>query len=240
MGIARIYNRVLHRELACRAAWPPIANTIALGDYGVIGGGVFVPLGNISRDFGVPIEVGPDSPAAKLDFVSDSTTIVRVAGGGDVPVFPDTPIEARLTFAFEGAQSLVLKSNEVVTRTLANAGAAARALAKHKAWRLRYRVVRQVWHAAHALVLTTREAKTNVTFAADAAVLRQLDIGNVGVDIDVGSDKAVGLELVGRAGVVGLGLFRVRIGGGVAVRGTVREGEVDQDDDGVADLDDDV
>ncbi|HWB81594.1 MAG TPA: hypothetical protein VG755_41820, partial [Nannocystaceae bacterium] len=71
-------------------------------------------------------------------------------------------------------------------------------------------------------------------------VLRQLDIGNVGVDIDVGSDKAVGLELVGRAGVVGLGLLRVRIGGGIAVRGPAREGEVDRDDDDVVELEDDV
>ncbi|MBL8942697.1 MAG: hypothetical protein JNK45_06105 [Myxococcales bacterium] len=239
MGIARFYDRTVHRELACRAAWPPIANNFALGDYGLIAHGVFFSLGNIERDFGVPVDASADSPAGKLDFVSESATIARLAAGGQVAVFPDQPIDAQLVFDFESAESLVLKSSAVVTREMRNAEVAAKALRSKKGWRLRYRVVRQIVHASHALVITTREASTKVTFAAHANLLRQLELGNVGVDIDVGSDKSVGLELVGKAGIIGLGLFRVRLLGGGAAPVDI-DGGIDRDDDDAEELDDDV
>jgi len=50
-GIARTYAKILHEQLSCRAAWPPITNRFALGDYGLISYGVFVALGNITREF---------------------------------------------------------------------------------------------------------------------------------------------------------------------------------------------
>ncbi|CEM34896.1 unnamed protein product [Vitrella brassicaformis CCMP3155] len=62
MSLGSEFNEVLHRQLGIYAAWPPVVggvNEFEVGDYGVIRGGVFSFMGNLSRDFpGIPeIEV---------------------------------------------------------------------------------------------------------------------------------------------------------------------------------------
>ncbi len=41
MSLAKNFNEALHNELTIYAAWYPVANTLKLGDFGLIEGGVF-------------------------------------------------------------------------------------------------------------------------------------------------------------------------------------------------------
>ena len=225
MGIARTYAKILHRELTCRAAWPPLANVLALGDYGLMSGGVFVALGNITRDFGVAVLAGPESPQVKLDFVSQSATTLRSAAQVEVPVFPNTPVDAELRFEFAEADSLVLKANTLVTREMQNVRAALAMVEQKAGWRRKYRVVRQLWICRRALVLSSIAAGARISLRAEARVLRELDLGNVSADIAIGNERGVGLDFVGREGVIGLGLVRLNVLGGE----TFRSAEPDDD-----------
>jgi hypothetical protein len=243
MGLARVYNRTLHRQLHCHAAWPPFANGCRLGDYGLVAGGVFQRLGNI-EEFGVEAIAAPDPPAASLDFVSEAARVGRFAGDVEVNVFPDEPIAARLALTFERSDALVLKAATIRVHEMTNVAAAGRALARKRRWRHRYKVVRQVWVATDGMVLATRAADTEVTFGARADVLRRLELGSVGVDVDVSADRDLALEMVGKTGPVGLGLFRVRLLGGIDARPLSLKGEdedaVETSDDWPEDLEDDI
>jgi hypothetical protein len=244
MSIARLFNRTLHRQLKCYAAWPPFANGYQLGDYGAVSGGVFQRLGNIA-EFGVAVTPAPETPEASLNFVSEKSTIVRVAGEAEVNVFPDEPIAARLSFGFEGKESLLLKARTIRMREMTNVAAAGRVLAKAAGWRHRYKVIRQVWTATDGLVLATRDTNTKVTFGATAGVLKRLELGDVSVDVDITADHGLGLEMVGKTGPIGLGLFRVRLFGGVATRdlATQKDRDFDPTESSVSwpeDLEDDL
>jgi hypothetical protein len=214
MSIARLINRTLPRQLKCYAAWPPFANGYQLGDYGFVSGGVFQRQGNIA-EFGVVVAAAPETPEASLSFVSEGARVVRVAGEAEVSVFPDEPIAARLSFAFESKESLLLKAGTIRMREMTNVAAAGRILAKANGWRHRYKVIRQVWTATDGLVLATRDTSTKVTFGATAGVLKRLELGNVAADVDVAADHGLALEMIGKTGPIGLGLFRVRILGGI-------------------------
>lgn len=230
MGITRTYAKILHRELMCRAAWPPLANGLALGDYGLMSGGVFVALGNVTTDFGVAVVSGPESPQAKLDFVSQSTTTFRSAAQVEVPYFPNTPVDAELRFEFADAESLVLKANPLVTREMQNVRAALAMLEQKVGWRRKYRMVRQLWICRNALILSSIATGARISLRAQARVLRDLDLGNVAANIAIGSEQGVGLHFVGLEGVIGLGLVRLGVLGGETFR------SVEPDDD-IADSD---
>lgn len=231
MGLAQKYADTLARDLACRAAWPPVANVVALGDFGLVSGGVFVPLGNVTRDFGVAIERRPESQPARFDFVSRSTRTRRIVGGVDVADFPDEPVEAELRFEFEDAASLVLKAGELYTQEIGNSAAVLSTLRNLPGWRRKYRLVRQVWSCRRALVLSSAAPMARVSLRAKASVLRRVEIGDVDSDVSVSSDSGVGLELIGRGGVLGVGLVRSGWFGGERTRGEMRadtgEGTVD-------------
>lgn len=221
MGLAHKYAEILARELECRAVWPPIANTVALGDFGLMSGGVFVPLGNVTRDFGVAIDRRPESQRARFDFVSRFTSTRRTVAGGVVAAFPDEPVEAELCFEFEDAASLVLKAGELSTQEIGNSAAILGILRDMPGWRRRYRLVRQVWSCRRALVLSSLDAMAKVSLRATASVLRRVEIGDVDSDVSVTSGSGVGLEIIGRAGVLGVGLVRIGWLGGERTRGDV-------------------
>lgn len=228
MGLANKYAEILARELECRAVWPPIANAVALGDFGLISGGVFVPLGNVARDFGVAIDPRPESRRARLDFVSRFTSTRRLVAGVEVAAFPDEPVEAELRFEFEEAPSVVLKAAEVSTQELGNAAVLLGELRDLAGWRARYRLVRQVWSCRRALVLSSVDRMARVRLRAKASVLRRVELGVVDSEVTVTGDGGVGLELVGRGGVLGVGLVRRGWFGGERTRG---EAEADGSED---------
>lgn len=212
MGIKQVYNRVLDRELNAHAAWPPIANTFALGDYGIFDGGVFQRLGNIS-EFGVQVQ-SKVSPQAALKFSSEGTTIVRTAGGLEgLEAFPPAGIDGELKFEFSSANSLVVRASAIQLAEMQNVAEVANALKRKKPWRWRYKVVRQLWRAEAPVILAARESGTSVALSGDVGLLEQVELGSVAGQLEVRSTGNVALEFVGRSGIVGLGLFRVKLVG---------------------------
>lgn len=62
-------------------------------------------------------------------------------------------------------------------------------------------------NAQNALVISSRDSNTELSFTGDASALEKLDLGNVGLSMSF--TKAVGLDIQGGNGVIGLGLFIV-------------------------------
>src|SRR6266542_2101019 len=118
MGIAAVFNRTLHGELNTYAAWFPVTNTFKLGDYGLISDGVFTPMGNIA-EYEVEF-TDDDGPPGSLDFTSSGTNVARLAGGAEVDALPDAPIDAKLSFEFSNANSILAKAAEIKVRQMQN------------------------------------------------------------------------------------------------------------------------
>src|SRR5689334_20002581 len=103
MGTARKFNKILHSELDVHAAWVPVTNTFALGDYGVFSDGVFVKMGNIA-EFGVTFATASGAPT-RFRFRSDGVRVTKFVAGAEVPAIPQVDLEASIRIEFSTSDS---------------------------------------------------------------------------------------------------------------------------------------
>ena len=210
MGIPNQFNDIINRHLNVNAAWLPVTNTFRLGDYGIISEGVFTKMGNI-EEYGVALNI-QDGPDASIDFTSANTTVVKFAAGAQVDVIPSAAIDAKITFKFESARSFLVKAPVIKVSELQNVNQVAVQLKANDNWERKWKVIHQVFHAIEPVIISTISAGTEVTFSGDVTALKALNIGSASVE--VGTTKELGLKVHGKAGVIGLGLFRLKRSGG--------------------------
>ena len=228
--LAKSFNRALHKELTIYVAWFPVANTIKLGDFGLIEGGVFRALGNIS-EFDVGFNHAPGQPAS-IDFMSNGATAVRMMGGAKVDSYPEVgDVEATLSFNFESANSCLIKGMLSVME-MQNIYQVAKKLKEHDSWERRFRVVSATYNGENSVIIATSESDTKVEFSATVDALKQVELGKVEAKLGIQSSKEKVFMSVGKSGVVGLRLFKLGIFGGVKTLGdedTAYETEWDED-----------
>ncbi|MEM9456894.1 MAG: hypothetical protein AAGF11_22135 [Myxococcota bacterium] len=211
MSLAKHLDRTLSRHLGMHVAWLPIATRYRLGDYGLRRGGIFEPVGNIS-EYGVEIEEVPGREVA-LDFTSTNATAVRIVGDATVDTFPQTSAKGELHLTFRNNRSLLLKSPRLSSTRIGNLAAIGRVIAKARRrdglpWMGRYRVVSELFVGEDITVLSTRQRDTTVVLSGEAEALRGFEATAGATGISVESSEALGLNLVGKAGSIGLDLVR--------------------------------
>ena len=217
MGLAEDMNRALHKELNCHLAWLPISNTFALGDYGVFSRGIFTKMGSVA-DFGLGFDqaTGPD---VKLDFASKETAVVNLLGEVAVDVFPQGALNAKIKISFKKESSFLLKAAKVAVSEIQNLQQLMDQLKARPDWRRANKIVAKVWRAQDAALLAASNADTEVTLSGDVPRLQQFQLGKASAELRVGKNKELGAELVGKSGIVGLGLVQRGIFGDVGYLG---------------------
>lgn len=209
MGLANQFNNIIEKQLNIFAAWLPVTNTYQLGDYGIIADGVFAKMGNI-KEYGVNFTEGK-GPASKIDFTSASTRVINFAAGAEVSVIPAGTIDAKVTFKFEKEKSFLLKSPTITVSTIENVNEVGTKLMMASKWQRKFKVVHQTYYAQDAAIMSTIDAGTEISFTGDLKALQQLNVGSVNVGYS--SNRKLGLEVQGREGIIGLGLFQIVKGG---------------------------
>lgn len=206
MGTARLFDNILKEELNIHAAWLPVTNTFEIGDFGLVSDGVLVKMGNIS-DHGVDYseEAGPPS---SLNFASEGTHIIRAVAGAQVDVLPDGDLDAKLTIQFDQESSFLIKANLAV-RQMRSLQEVARTLARSPGWENRLRVVSAVYTGKHCVILSSKGANSKIELVGKATALKQFEIGAVTAEVQRSSSEKIGLDIVGKTGVVGLALFKL-------------------------------
>ncbi len=217
-SIPELFEDIISKNLNVHASWLPITNTIQLGDYGIISNGVFVPQGNIVTEFGIQLNIR-NSPDAKIDFTSTGARITKLVAGAKVNVIPSGAINASIQFDFKTENSFIVKSPTIEVSAISNVKQVADQLKNIDSWRAKYKVVFQVYKAQSSVVMATIDKDTSIIFSGDAKALDKLELGNAGINFT--STKTLALEVSGKDGVIGIGMFRVKVGflggGGVEI-----------------------
>ncbi|MDP6555070.1 MAG: hypothetical protein QGF59_04865 [Pirellulaceae bacterium] len=227
MSLAKNFNKALHGQLKIYAAWYPVANTFNVGDFGLIDGGVFRRLGDVS-EFGVDFQTASGKPAS-IDFASAGTRSIRTVAGVEVPALSEIgEVEAKLTFDFSQANSNVIKASLDVLE-MQNIYQVSRQLAKHDDWEKRFKIVWAVYTGKQCVIISTSEAGTKVEFSGKANLLQQIEAGQVEVSPSIESSSDRVFKSVGKTGVVGLGLFK--LGWFDRVKVLAAGDRIDEDDD---------
>lgn len=207
MGTARDFDDILKRELNIHAAWLPVTNTFKLGDYGIVSDGVLVTMGNIKDDFGVTFTQAP-GPNAQLNFASKGTSMVKVAGGATVQQFPGSDVDAKLTVEFKRERSFLLKVKLTVSQ-MQGLNEVAGKLNKVPQWEGRFRVVSALYIGTNCALISSKAAGSKIELSGKANALQQLDLGAASAEIQVTNSTEIGLEIVGKKGVIGLAMFKL-------------------------------
>lgn len=217
MGLPRDYNKALHRHANFHAAWFPITVPHRIGDYGLIQNGVFQKIGHLDQlkddGFDVPIETREGNPTT-LDFLSEGAKMVRVVAGVEVPELPVANVNASVKFKFEKENSFVLKAAEIKVEQMDNIDQVARKLAvlrREKKWSHRNKVVSATYTGQQCLVLLSSERGTEVGFEGEASALKQLEMGKITLKPQVTFSSDTILRSIGDTGVIGIGLFKLRM-----------------------------
>jgi hypothetical protein len=207
MGVPNQFNDIIQQHLNVFAAWVPVVNRYALGDYGIMADGVFSKLGNVKEDYGVTFNTGQGDEAS-IDFTSANAKVIKFDGGTEVSVIPAGAVNAKVQVEFTSDKSFMVKSPKITVTNIENIQSLAKQLKDKKDWDGKWKVVHQVYFAEEALVVCTKTAGTKLTFSGDAAALGKMKLGNAGVNID--TDRELGLKINGKSGIIGLGLFRIK------------------------------
>jgi len=209
MGIPNQFNDIIKNHLNVFAAWIPVVNKYGLGDYGIFADGVFSKLGNIKDDFQVSFTEGSGAEAS-IDFTSSASAVRKFNAGAQVDVIPAAAVNAKVEVGFQNENSFMVKSPVITVAVIENVNAVAMQLKATGKWDGMWKVVYQVYSAQDAVIVSTISPNTTLTFGGDVNALEKLKLGNLGVNIS--SDKALGLNIQGKSGVIGLGLFRIKTG----------------------------
>lgn len=220
MSIPNEFNDIIAKQLNVQAAWLPVTNNFALGDYGVFSDGVFVKMGNI-KEYNITFDQ-KEAPEASIDFTSAETSVVQFAAGVQVDVIPAGAVDAKITLKFGKEGSFMVKAPTITVVGIENVNQVARQLKAADGWKRKWKVVHQTYKAIDAAIISTIAKNTDVTFSGDVKALKEFKFGSLG--LTVSTTKQLGLEIHGKAGVIGLGLFKLKaIGGGADVLGLVEE-----------------
>lgn len=239
MGLPNQFNDIIQKDLNVHAAWLPITQNYTLGDYGVMSDGVFTKLGNI-KEFNISFEQST-GPSVAINYKSDISNITKFAGGAEVNAIPATAIDAKVTLKFDKAKSFLIKSPAITVTAIGNVQQVANQLKKAEGWRNKFKVVFETYHAEDAVVMSTIDAGTEISFTGSAPALESLDLGKADVSFSVEGKKSLGLEIQGKEGVIGLGLFKLKfLGNGPNVLGEGDGGNADFEDLKGKKLDDDM
>ncbi len=220
MSLAKTFQRQLHQQTKIHAAWLPVLNTFRVGTYGLMEGGVLRPLGHIADDFGVELGKLEKSPTGGATFESEGVVTTRTVANVEVPNFSGAGDgEAKLSYTFKRKDSVLFKAPELTLTQLPSIAAVANQLQQKLGvgWRRAYRVVSGVYSASSPLILLASEADTTISFEGKASALKQIEAASAAVEFETSASSERSFRVAGKAGIVGLGLFKLALFGGPSV-----------------------
>lgn len=210
MSIAREYARTLRRHLRCRPVWPPMLDIVP-GDYGVFRGGVFVRVGNVTTDFGVPVVVEPGGRRAdKFQYHSDGAIGLDADVSGAL-----AGADAGLRIGLSRRSSFFVSIAELDVQRLQSPRAVATRLRELPQWPfMRYFVVAELYSGRDLLFYGTESGSAGVTVRGSTEDLKLFQsVGKIGGSVQFAATGDVSVQFRGSADVIagfGLGLFRVK------------------------------
>jgi hypothetical protein len=235
-GLAKMFNKTLKRQINMYAAWFPVTNTLKVGDFGLVEGGVFRQLGNIGDYFQIDFSTA-EGPATSMDYSSEGTTVIKFVGGAQVDALPNIgELEAKLSINFSRANSFHVKA-ELSSLQMSNTQVVAWELAKNPKWDRRYKVISEAYSGNKCVVLASSEKGTSITFTGSVDAIKQVEAGKVDTDVGFTSNNVNIFKSVGESGVIGLRMFKIRSSGNVQF---LRETDVSIESDFGDELEDDL
>jgi hypothetical protein len=203
-------DQLKHNFKTLYAAFPP-NEPLRLGDYGVMNGNTFVPIGQVS-DLGIPVGNIRRIPERSSDFEFTTEGSVDVefhpsgSGGAGVPVKAglDISFSKKFSVFFTAAQCLPVFIEDQVSL-----GNAIVKLMEGK-WQKKFVVVTSLLEAGATTIVVSGSDQSSISLEAASAAIVAVNLGDVTLNLSITSAKSVGYKVITQAGLTPLiGLSKI-------------------------------
>jgi hypothetical protein len=216
--IANLYAKEVKKHFkVLHANWEP-GGPIELGDYGIMDGKIFIPMGKLKNDFpefsGNIILIAPDSSRDQKEFKSESGVEMKLGVKGSVNSAGTTLVKATLEIKFANKDSIFFNAAECTTTRISNKakiGEILKHLLKNKRWKKEYCVVTDIVKAGKTVVAISQSNNSSILFEADSPAIEQINLADASVKFNLTSEKNIGYKVDALEGLdILIGLCKIK------------------------------
>jgi hypothetical protein len=206
-AVVDIYTYAVYENLRpLFANWEP-GSPVALGDYEIVVGRNFIPLGNVSQ-LGIKIEAPRELPAGSQQlryFGTRGTTDVDLQAAVSGPT--GLIAQAKLAVTFSAEDAVFFRAAGCRTKMVANKSALGREVmrrygAARPSWRWEWAVVTDLITAAATTIAVSGGSSGSIVFEA-AGNVPNVDLADASIGLNVRSEAGIVLSLFVTGGNTG-------------------------------------
>ncbi len=216
--IASLYSDEVKKHFkVLYANWEP-GGPIELGDYGIMDGNIFIPMGKLKVDFpefsGNIIQIAPDPTKDQKEFKSESGVEVNLAAKGSVSPAGVTLAKAALEIKFSSKDSIFFNAAGCTTTRITNkakVGEILKQLLKNGKWQKEYCVVTDLVEAGKTVIAISQSNNSAISFEADSPSIEKIDLADASIKFNLTSEKSIGYKVDADDGLIILiGLCKIK------------------------------
>lgn len=216
--IANLYaDEVKKHFKVLYANWEP-GGPIELGDYGIMDGNIFIPMGKLKNDFtefsGNAILISTDTSNDQKEFKSESGVEVNLLAKGTVNSLGTTLAKATLEIKFSNKDSIFFNAAGCTTTRISNKskiGETLKQLLKNGKWQKEYCVVTDLVKAGKTIVAISQSNNSGISFEADSPAIEKINLADASVKFNLTSEKSIGYKVDATAGMdILIGLCKIK------------------------------
>lgn len=201
-SIANLYTDEVKKHFkVLYANWIP-GSPIELGDYGIMEGNIFIPVGKLKNDFnefqGDVIQINADPLKDHNEFISESGVEVSFGAKGSVNSAGTTLAKATLEIKFSNKNSIFFNAAECTTTRITNkakVGEILKELLKNERWQKEYCVVTDLVKAGKTIVAISQSNNSGISFEADSPAIEKINLGDASVKFNLTSERSIGYKV---------------------------------------------
>jgi hypothetical protein len=217
-NIASLYsNEVKKNFKVLYANWEP-GGPLELGDYGVMEGSIFIPMGKLKQDFsefqGNTIKIHQDPTKDQKNFKSEKGVDVNINSKGTLNSAGIPLAKAELEIKFSSKNSIFFNAAECTTNRISNKaqiGKILKKLLKEKKWEKEYCVVTDLVTAGKTILAISESNNSNISFKASSDEIESINLADASIGLDFKSETSIGYRVDAVEGLdILIGLCKIK------------------------------
>lgn len=198
----RIYTEALHEHFKVYYANWPIGDVIALGDYGVMDGKLFIREGNIEEDYGIKIKPNIDSTKDNYNFKSSNSVSVEFYSKGTI-LNGNPLLKATMNLGFSSQNSVFFNSCGIRHHTIKNLAVIGQEIKEnHKKmkWPSSRVFLSRIVEADNTIIAISGGSKSILELEAESELLERISLSDANLKLCIKRENGINFEILNKSG----------------------------------------
>ncbi|MCL6102726.1 MAG: hypothetical protein M1292_09580 [Bacteroidetes bacterium] len=208
-SIANVYADAVKKHFkVLYGNWEPGA-PIELGDYGVMEGNIFIPMGKLKKDFpefeGDFLQFTPDQTKDNKEFKSEVGVEVSLLPKGSLSVQGVELAKATLDIKFSSKNMVYFNAAGCTTTRITNKaklGEVLKQLLSAGRWKKEYCVVTDLVQTERAIIAISNSGNAGISIEADSPLIEKINLADASIKMSLKTEKDIGYKVPADEGLM--------------------------------------